>query len=598
MVRGVRRPGLVLATISLALAAGPAQAKTVRVAVNGDNAPTCGTGNVAPCEDIGYALDFPVDSGDTVQIGPGDYRETLQTFDNVRLVGAGAGPPGAFDASRYTRIRDPAALPDLTPIVVLRGGGGVASLRIDGKDPSANSATALVLEASAGVLAPVYTVDRALLVAGELGAALSVSQGAPVSPTVRATVTSSRIVGDANNTALGVGGSTGDIRLRMADTVLSTTGPGISVSGGDLTLERSTLSGDTAVQAREADVVVDRSRLFGERTALGLTTESAGTRATVTNSLLTASPDEFASSPRAPLSISGSAGAGKTATLDLIGSTVVAGGAAEGALGVAPEAGQAASAALRGSVLTGVGTDLLISGAGGSATAVRSAFAEASGAAPAPGSGTNVAGNPRLAAGFAPLAGSPLIDRGDASVFAPGALDLAGVARLTDGDGNGSALPDIGAFEYVRPAAVRNIAPVLSRASLSNRVFAPVARGKSSARKRRVKRGTTFRYTLSEAATVTITIERKVAGRRVRLRGKRRCVAPNRSNRRRPRCTRWKRAGTLRAAEKAGRQSTAFSGRFRGRGLRRGSYRARIVAMDAAGARSTERRLSFRIVKP
>ena len=110
---------------------------------------------------------------------------------------------------------------------------------------------------------------------------------------------------------------------------------------------------------------------------------------------------------------------------------------------------------------------------------------------------------------------------------------------------------------------------------MTNSVFAPLA-ARAAARRRKPKRGTRFRYTLSEAARVTITIERRLRGRRVR----------------------YRRAGRLAGRKQAGRQSTPFSGWVRRKPLRPGRYRARIVAVDSLGARSRERRLRFRVVKP
>jgi hypothetical protein len=138
---------------------------------------------------------------------------------------------------------------------------------------------------------------------------------------------------------------------------------------------------------------------------------------------------------------------------------------------------------------------------------------------------------------------------------------------------------------------------VLTNVGVTNKVFAPVRKMGAGAT-RRVKRGTRFRYTLSEPARVTITIERVLPGR-VRGRGARRkCVKPTARNRSARRCKRYRRVTRLVAEEQAGRQSTAFSGRVRGRALRRGRYRARLVATDALGARSAERRLALRIVRP
>jgi hypothetical protein len=177
-----------------------------------------------------------------------------------------------------------------------------------------------------------------------------------------------------------------------------------------------------------------------------------------------------------------------------------------------------------------------------------------------------VSGDPRFtdaAAGdFTLRAGSPLVDRGDPGVVVPGQLDLAGNPRSTDGNGDCVVAPDIGAYE--RPDACGP--PRITRFSIAHRVFAP-----KGVRRRHVKHGTRFRYTLSEPATVAITIVRLRTGRSV---------------------------GVLRAREQAGRQWRRFDGRLKGRALRPGRYRARIVASDLQGARSGARRLTFRVVRP
>jgi hypothetical protein len=162
----------------------------------------------------------------------------------------------------------------------------------------------------------------------------------------------------------------------------------------------------------------------------------------------------------------------------------------------------------------------------------------------------------------------------------PGELDLAGNPRLA------GPAPDIGAYELQPPAPPpppppADLAPALTNVSITNKVFAPAA-ARAARRRPKVKRGTTFRYDLSEAATVTIAIERQARGRKV---GKR-CA-----------CKRWVRAGVLKAQEQAGRQSTFFSGRFGKRALAPGRYRARLRATDATGHRSVERRVTFRVVR-
>jgi hypothetical protein len=243
----------------------------------------------------------------------------------------------------------------------------------------------------------------------------------------------------------------------------------------------------------------------------------------------------------------------------------------------------------------------------GTITASDSFFNSSGGAGsvPAPGSGTNLMGDPGLAdiAGgdLSPLASSQLIDAGDPTLVTAGELDLAGSARSLDGNLDCAAAPDIGAFEFTGGVCetqqppppddtTPNVAPALSAVSLTNRRFAPVGvRPKGTA-----KRGTTFRYTLSEPAMVTITIERQLPGRRVGGR----CRKVTRNNRAKRKCKRFKRVGALSADEQDGAQSTAFSGRLRGKPLKRGGYRAGVVATDPQGLTSAERRVSFTVVKP
>jgi hypothetical protein len=126
--------------------------------------------------------------------------------------------------------------------------------------------------------------------------------------------------------------------------------------------------------------------------------------------------------------------------------------------------------------------------------------------------------------------------------------------------------------------------------ALSASTFAAANRGASITR---APVGTRVRYRLSEAATVTFTVERQAAGRRVG----RRCVKPTRANRRRPRCTRYVRVGSFVHRGGAGANSFKFTGRVRGRKLSPARYRLTGVAKDAANNTSAPRRVSFRIVR-
>jgi hypothetical protein len=135
-------------------------------------------------------------------------------------------------------------------------------------------------------------------------------------------------------------------------------------------------------------------------------------------------------------------------------------------------------------------------------------------------------------------------------------------------------------------------APVLEGAlALGSSRFAAAPSGPSIAR---AAIGTTVSYRLSEAASVTFTVERSAPGRKVG----RRCVKPSRRNRSRPRCTRYVRLrGSFTHRGQAGRNSFKFTGRLAGRKLRPGRYRLVAVARDAAGNASAAKRVSFRIVR-
>ena len=110
--------------------------------------------------------------------------------------------------------------------------------------------------------------------------------------------------------------------------------------------------------------------------------------------------------------------------------------------------------------------------------------------------------------------------------------------------------------------------------------------------RRRARRGTAFRFTLTEAAAVRIAVERARPGRRIRGR----CRKPSRRLRARPRCT----AGCARGhcgALGPRRQSRSVQRTARAQVDRPGPPRAILVATDAAGNASRAKRVSFRVVR-
>ena len=128
-------------------------------------------------------------------------------------------------------------------------------------------------------------------------------------------------------------------------------------------------------------------------------------------------------------------------------------------------------------------------------------------------------------------------------------------------------------------------------------VFAPAFLGRVRAVPARfgVRRhrnpGTTFRYSLSEAATVSFAIERRTSGRRVNGA----CRARTRANAGRPRCSRFTRVSSFDAHAAAGANATPFSGHIATRPLKPGAYRASVTAEDVAGNRSKQASVNLRV---
>ena len=131
---------------------------------------------------------------------------------------------------------------------------------------------------------------------------------------------------------------------------------------------------------------------------------------------------------------------------------------------------------------------------------------------------------------------------------------------------------------------------------LTNNVFAAggdTPRFGRAAKAGRHRKGTTFRYTLSEAATVGIVITQRASGRR---RG-RRCVAATGRRRHARRCTLIVTSGTLTRISHHGANRVGFSGRIGSKALRPGRYQATLTATNAARQTSTRQTIAFTVVK-
>jgi hypothetical protein len=225
--------------------------------------------------------------------------------------------------------------------------------------------------------------------------------------------------------------------------------------------------------------------------------------------------------------------------------------------------------------------------------------------APSPCEGEGQVTSDALAWGFADLAGgdyrlapgSTAVDSGAPAGLAVGESleDLAHAQRVVDGDGDCGARTDRGAYELQAPPVDPSGCPgpvsdppapdpapdppVPGPASNPPSDGAPVDRvapllSRVRATPGRAGRGIRVSFSLSEPARMTIVLQRKRrprAGRRAR----------------------WARFHVLRGDGQPGRNS--ISSRLSGRRLAAGSYRARILAMDAAGNRSRRRVVSFQV---
>ena len=150
------------------------------------------------------------------------------------------------------------------------------------------------------------------------------------------------------------------------------------------------------------------------------------------------------------------------------------------------------------------------------------------------------------------------------------------------------------------PGAHDATAPVLRSVSLSRTRFR-VARGATvvaAAKKkktRKIGRGTTLRFTSSEAAKLSIRIERVLPGRKTG-KGRKRVCKPVRHRVRRGRCTVFRRTATLTRGIKTGPGRVTLTGRIGRRRMPAGRYRLTLTARDTAGNSSKAIRRNFTIV--
>lgn len=139
--------------------------------------------------------------------------------------------------------------------------------------------------------------------------------------------------------------------------------------------------------------------------------------------------------------------------------------------------------------------------------------------------------------------------------------------------------------------APTNAVPKLSNLKVKKRIRKGTALPKLSTR----RRGHSISFSLSEDATVTLSFERALPGRRVRGR----CVKATSRNSRARKCTRYGQIHTkIKVKAKKGTNKVVFGGRLsRRQSLKPGTYRLTAIARDGEGAKSTPKRTSFRLLR-
>jgi hypothetical protein len=135
------------------------------------------------------------------------------------------------------------------------------------------------------------------------------------------------------------------------------------------------------------------------------------------------------------------------------------------------------------------------------------------------------------------------------------------------------------------------VAPTISKLKVKKRI----RKGKALPKLTTRSRGHSISFSLSEDATVTLSFERELSGRRVRGR----CVRPTSRNRRARTCKRYSQIRTkIKIKAKKGTNKVVFAGRLsRRQSLKAGTYRLTAVARDAQGATSPRKRTSFRLLR-
>ena len=192
--------------------------------------------------------------------------------------------------------------------------------------------------------------------------------------------------------------------------------------------------------------------------------------------------------------------------------------------------------------------------------------------------------------------------------------------------------PDRSGTPAPSPTTQRDtVAPTISSLNITGKfaLSSKKTATRATVSKKKVKKGAVIRYTLSEAATVQLSMEKKLKGLKLKQKDKKGtktkrmpCVSSTKKNKRKltgqiksrykkkklskkklkseirkASCTFYKKDGMLTRSGIKGTNKVSFSGRIGKRKLARGSYRLVATAKDSAGNASNPKRKRFQVVK-
>ncbi len=597
----MRRGAAIGSMLLVLLGATAAHAATRFVATTGANAANTCTVAATPCKTITHAVSV-AGAGDTISIGPGTFPEAVTvTANDLTFAGAGAGATfldaSATTSAGFTVGDESASFQNLH----IRGGitpGGIGDGTIRG-----------AIEGG-GVSIPTIAISRCTLDQASLTNPSSWDSAVEI------------LTGDAAVTIAGttINGFGSGVENGGADGSLTVTGStvvdpfipppmGLSLvlgSGAGVVSDVPTTITDSAITSTLGVVGEDTTQLTVSRTVIhasetGVEHLAAAAASTVTLRDTVIAPG--GGSLQRGIAIGSDVASPVAPTLSLTGVSVLALSTTDARALSLNSAPANTDVHVRNTILQAIDPLAATADDIGSGTKTIdwdvgfTAFTSTTGTdALTPGSGTNIDAAPQYvddALGDLHLQStSPLFDKGDPSQVLPGETDVAGAPRAVDHDCDGIAQPDLGAFEApapicpppptpppppappAPPAPPKDTTPpVISSLSFDPTKFAVDHTHPHHGQHKE----STLRFTLSEAATLKVDVERVVhhSGGHP--------------------ATYTIIGSVTYHGEKQGANKRTFSGLIGAHPLHSDEYRAIVIATDAAGNVGSHHHLYFTV---